>query len=278
MSSLLVTSHQISYHGYGPYRSLYSCNLKVNIKCMTRRPPSILSIASTAEGGLEVKWEVDTFFADSAPPEKVLIDLNGAPFKELDGDEDSVEIPVATITSLGAQVIAIGVSFWWSGSPPEEQQSVVSVPVQTGGGGGNTGVFPAKKPIVTIVKVQPRTVTSASSITIAWKSNNYNDGNIIWGPKNAPEAFRRNIRPVGEVYSGTFTTNQALSAATEYVFKVEVRNTLHSPTWISTTVIVRSAADTLSVRQFLLTSGKPVTTGLTTVVGPTKSVHKMLAG
>ena len=78
---------------------------------MTRRPPSILSIASTAEGGLEVKWEVDKFFEDSAPPERVLIDLNGAPFKELDGDEDSVEIPVATITSLGAQVIAISVYF-----------------------------------------------------------------------------------------------------------------------------------------------------------------------
>jgi len=246
---------------------------------MTRRPPSILSIASTAEGGLEVKWEVDTFFADSAPPEKVLIDLNGAPFKELDGDEDSVEIPAATITSLGAQVIAIGVIFWWSGSPPEEQQSVVTVPIQTGGGGGgNTGVFPAKKPIVTIVNVQPRTVTSASSITIAWKSNNYNDGNIFWGPKNAPAAFRQNIRPRGEIYSGTFTTNQALSATTEYVFKVEVRNTLHSPDWISTTIIVRSAADTLSVRQFLLTSGKPVTTGLAAVVGPAKSVHKMLAG
>ena len=246
---------------------------------MTRRPPSILSIASTAEGGLEVKWAVDTFFPDSAPPEKVLIDLNGAPFKELDGDEDSVEIPAATITSLGAQVIAIGVIFWWSGSPPEEQQSVESVPVQTGGGGGgNTGVFPAKKPIVTIVNIQPRTVTSASSITIAWKSNNYNDGNIFWGPKNAPAAFRQNIKPKGEVYNGTFTTNQALSAATEYVFKVEVRNTLHSPGWISTTIIVRSAADTLSVRQFLLTSGKPVTTGLAAVVGPARSVHKMLAG
>lgn len=246
---------------------------------MTRRPPSILSIASTAEGGLEVKWEVDTFFADSEPPEKVLIDLNGIPFKQLDGDEDSVEIPAETITALGAQVIAIGVIFWWSGVPPEEQQSVVSVPVGTGGGGaGNTGVFPAKKPVVTIVKVQPRTVNSASSITIAWESNNYNDGNIFWGPKNAPAAFRHNIRPQGEVYSGTFTTNQALSAATEYVFKVEVRNTLHSPTWISTTVFVRSAADTLSVRQFLLTSGKPVTTGLATIVGPTKSVHTMLAG
>ena len=246
---------------------------------MTRRPPSILSVASTAEGGLEVKWEVDTFFADSAPPEKVLIELNGAAFKELDGGEDSVEIPLATITSLAAQVIAIGVIFWWEGPPVEEQQSAVSVPVQMGGGGGgNSGVFPASKPVVTIVQVQPRTVSKAASITIAWKSNNYNDGNIFWGPKTAPEAFRRNIRPRGEVYSGTFVTNQFISPATEYVFKVEVRNTLHSPTWISTTVIVRSAADTLSVRQFLITSGKPVTTGLATVVGPARSVHKMVVG
>jgi len=246
---------------------------------MTRRSPNILSIASTAEGGLEVKWEVDSFFADSEPPEKVLIDLNSVPFKQLDGDEDSVEIPAETITALHVQVVAVQVIFWWSGSPPEEQQSVVTVPVQTGGGGGGqSGVFPAKKPVVTIVKVQPRTVNSASSITIAWSSNNYNDGNIFWGPKNAPEAFRQNIRPRGEVYSGTFTTNQPLSAATEYVFKVEVRNTLHSPGWISTTIIVRSAANTLSVRQFLLTSGKPVTTGLATVVGPTRSVHQLLAG
>lgn len=245
---------------------------------MTRRPPTILSIASTAEGGLEVKWEVDTFFADSEPPEKVLIRLEGVLFKELDGDENSVEIPAATITSLGLQAIAIGVIFSWSGPPVEEQQSAVSVPVQTdGGGGGRTGVFPAQKPVVTIVNVQPRTVNSVSSITIAWKSNNYNDGNIFWGPKN-PAAFRHNIRPRGEVYSGTFKTNQALSAATEYVFKVEVRNTLHSPGWISTTIIVRSAADTLSVRQFLLTSGKPVTTGLAAVVGPTRSVHQLLAG
>ena len=226
-----------------------------------------------------MKWEVDTFFPDSAPPEKVLIELSGLEFKALDGDEDSVEIPAATIASLGTQVIAIGVIFWWSGSPPEEQQSVVSVPVGSGGGGGgNTGVFPARKPVVTIVNVQPRTVNTASSITIAWKSNNYNDGNIFWGPKNAPAAFRHNIRPRGEVYSGTFKTNQPLSAATEYVFKVEVRNTLHSPGWISTTIIVRSAADTLSVRQFLITSGKPVTTGLAAVVGPARSVHKLLAG
>ena len=61
----------------------------------------------------------------------MLIDLNGVPFDQLDGDETSVEIPAAALTALGTPVVAISVSFWWSGSPPEEQQSVVSVPVQT---------------------------------------------------------------------------------------------------------------------------------------------------
>lgn len=153
------------------------------------------------------------------------------------------------------------------------------MPVQTGGtGGGNTGVLPAAKPIVTVVQVQPRTVHGPSSIKIAWQSNNYNDGNIFWGPASAPAAFRRSIRPVGENYSGTFTTDRALTPATQYVFKVEVRNTLHSATWIATTILVRSAVDTLSARQFLLTSGRPVTTGLATLVGPTRSVRTMLVG
>jgi hypothetical protein len=250
---------------------------QVNIRFMTRRPPSILSFFSTSDGGIEVNWEVDSFFPDSAEPEKVLIDLNGVPFKELDGDETSVEIPLEKLVAFGVAQVAISVSFAWSGPPAETLQSVVLVPIQIGGAVGG-GVVPAAKPIVTVVHVQPRTVLTASNIEIAWKSNNYNDGNIFWGPKSAPEAFRRNIRPVGEVYHGTFTTNQPLSPATQYVFKVEVRNTLQSPRWISTTIMVRSAPDTLSVREFLIASGRPVTSSLAALVGPAKSLHKMLVG
>jgi hypothetical protein len=245
---------------------------------VTRRPPTILSVVSSADGGVEVAWEVDTFFADSAAPEKVLIDLNGVPFAELDGDEVSVEIPAEALAALGTPVVAISISFWWSGSPPEEQQSAVSVPVQGGGTPGNTGVLPAAKPTVTVVQVRPRTVHAANQITIAWQSNNYNDGNIVWGPESAPAAFRRSIRPRGEVYSGTFATDRALSPATRYVFKVEVRNALHSPTWIATTVVVRSAPDTLSLRQFLLTSGSPIGSSVATLVGPDRSLRKLLLG
>jgi len=244
---------------------------------MTHRPPSILSASSTADNGIEVKWEVDAFFVDSAQPEKVRIDLNGVPFKELDGDENSVEIPAAAIVAAGTPVLVIGVSFLWSGSPGDEQQSVLSLPVQTSSS-NNAGVRPTKKPVVMLVHVQKRTAQTASNIEIAWVSDNYNDGNIFWGPANAPTSFKRNIKPIGEVYNGKFTTNQPLSPATPYVFKVEVRNTLQSPTWISTTIIVKSAADTLSVRQFLQASGRPVSTGLATLVGPTKSVHKLLVG
>lgn len=246
---------------------------------MARWPPSILSVLPTSDGGVEVKWEVDTFFGDSEEPEKVLIDLNGLQFSQLDGDEDSVEVSRDQLVALGTQVVAISVTFWWSGPPSQELQSSVTVPVQTGGiGPGNSGVNPAAKPVVTVEHVQRRTVQSLSSIKIAWRSNNYNDGNIFWGPASAPRAFARNIRPVGENYQGTFTTDRALTAATVYVFTVEVRNTLHSPTWIATSVAVRSAADFLSVRQFLIASGTPLSASLRSIVGVGRSVRQLLLG
>jgi hypothetical protein len=244
---------------------------------MTRRPPTILSVSSTAAHGIEAKWEVDTFFPDSAQPEKVLIDLNGSLFAELDGDEDSVEIPNATLSALGTPSVTISVSFWWSGPPAEEQQSSVSVPIDVGGG-AHGGVVPAAKPIVTLLQVLPRTAQAKSSISIGWKSNNYNDGNIVWGRADAPTAFQRSIKPVGTKYDGVFTTDQKLASATLYAFKVAVRNTLQSPNWISTTIMVRSAADTLSLRAFLLASGRPINTGLATVVGAAKSLHRLLVG
>jgi hypothetical protein len=157
----------------------------------------------------------------------------------------------------------------------EEQQSVASVALQKPLT-GNSGVLPAAKPIVTIVRVISRTTKTPAKIEIAWKSDNYNDGNIIWGPANAPTLFTHPIKPVGTTYHGTFGTDHPLTSATPYVFQVAVRNTLHSKEWVSTTVLVRSAADTLSVRQFLLASGIPVTTSLTSVAGPAKSLRNLL--
>ena len=245
---------------------------------MARHPPSILSLASSDGGGVEITWAIDTFFPDSEAPEKVLVDLNGVLFSELDGDETSVEIPQARLAALGTTVAAISISFWWSGEPPQELQSTVTLPLQAGGGGGNAGVLPAAQPVVTVVKVQARTRQAPSSITIAWKSNNYNDGNIFWGPADRPEAFRHNIRPHGEIYHGTFQTDQPLLSAVNYVFKVEVRNTLHSPGWISTTAVVRSASDTVSLRQFLQGSSLPASSSIHALVGPDRSVRRMILG
>lgn len=241
---------------------------------MTRRSPAIVSVMSTEDGNVEVTWEVDSFFGDSEEPEKVLIDLNGAPFQQLDGDETSVEIPIATLTGLGTAVVIISVSFWWSGSPPEEQMSVVQLPVHHPSAGG---VYPAARPMVTVEHVRPRTVHAPATIAIAWKSNNYNDGNIFWGPQGAPP-FVHSIRPRGEVYNGVFTTDKPLIPSRLYEFKVEVRNTLYSPDWISTTILVRSAAETLSVREFLIASGKAPTTPLAGLVGAARSLRGMLLG
>lgn len=255
------------------------------LRRMTRRPPSIQGVLPTAEGGFEVFWAVDTFFPDSAEPERVLVDLNGVLFSNLDGDETSVDVPGETVTALGGSSIIVSVSFWWSGSPAEEQQSSVVVPVQGGPGPGSGGVFPAMKPVVTLVRVQPRTAGAPASITIAWRTNNHNDGNIFWGPAAAPRSFVRNIRPANaSVTTGTFTTDRPLVAGSLYSFTVEVRNTLHSPAWLATTALIRAAAEapatvsTTSVRQFLQQTGRPTTSGLAPLVGPSGSVRTLILG
>ena len=252
---------------------------------MTHRAPSILGVFSSGEGGFDLHWGVDTFFPDSDAPEKVLVDLNGLAFKELDGDEDSVEVPLAVITALGSPAISVSVSFWWSGPPAEELQSSLIVPVSTGTVAGNAGVFPAMRPIVTLVGIQPRTANKPSSITIAWRTNNHNDGNIFWGPASAPRSFGRNIKPANaSVTSGTFTTDRPLTANTQYFFTVEVRNTLHSTQWLATTVVARSATEappvvrTNSVHQYLQQTGRPVTSSLATLVGPSRSLRKLILG
>ena len=140
------------------------------------------------------------------------------------------------------------------------------------------GVHPAAPPQVNVVRVVPRTATNPASITLAWKSNNYNDGNIRWGPESNPGAFRHGIRPVGEVYSGQFTTDAALTPGARYVFRVEVRNTLHSPGWIASTITVTVPAALWSVRGFLQLSGKPVDRGIAAFVGPSRSVRTWIRG
>lgn len=253
---------------------------------MTRRPPSIQGVFSTSGGGLKVAWTLDTFFPDSAEPERVLVDLNGNLFENLDGDQTSVDVPQATVTALGGSSIIVSVSFWWSGSPAEEQQSSVVVPVQGAPGPGNEGVYPATKPVVSLVRVQARTPTSPASIEIAWRTNNHNDGNIFWGPVAAPRSFVRNIRPANaSVTTGMFATDQPLTSGVLYSFTVEVRNTLHSPEWLATTALIRAAAEapktivpTTSLRQYLQQTGRPITSSLAPLVGPSNSIRKMILG
>jgi hypothetical protein len=246
---------------------------------MARRPPEILSVTSSAEGGMTVTWQVDEFFGDSEAGEKVLVELNGLAFQELDGDETSVDVDGDTLARFAPGLLTVGVIFWWSGNPAEEQHSAIQVPLHSSTvPPGNQGIAPAAKPVVTIVRVQPRTAAAPSQVTIAWKSNNYNDGNIHWGPQAAPRQFTHNIRPVGTVYEGTWTTDRPLASATGYVFTVSVRNTLHSPPWIETSIVAMTAADVLSVRAFLVASGAPPTGGVRAAMGAERSVHRWLTG
>ena len=245
---------------------------------MTRHPPSLVSVTTTIEGGIEITWEVDSFFSDSEPPEQVRVDLQGIPVSLLDGDADSEEISPEAIAAVNLPVVAVSVTFLWLGPPVEEQQSSVVVPVQVGPGAGQSGVNPAAKPVVTLVHVQPRRPGTPSNIRIHWKSNNYNDGNLFWGPPGNPRAFAKNVRPVGENYEGTFTTDRPLVPGALYTFTVEVRNTLHSPGWLATSLVVRSAPDYVSLRRFFIDSGTPVTTSVRSLIGADRSVRKLVIG
>ena len=255
----------------------------VYARAMTRRPPAILAVLVAWDGGLEVTWEVDTFFADSEEPERVLVSLNGVLVDNLDGDEVSADIAADLVTGLGSPVAVVSVSFWWSGTPAEEQQSSVPVQVRVPAGAGQAGVLPAMQPTVTLEGVRPRVGGAPATITIRWRTNNHNDGNIVWGPAATPRQFRHNIRPANaSVVTGTFTTNQPLVGGALYSFTVEVRNTLHSPGWLATTIVVRAPAEpfapTSSVRQFLIQTGRPVTSGLFALVGQDRSVRRLILG
>jgi len=245
---------------------------------MTRRPPSIVNVVTTADGGIKISWEVDSFFPDSEAPEKIRVDLQGIAFSTLDGDTDSEEIPRATVMALNLPVVVVSVSFLWMGPPVEEQQSSALVPVQVGAGTGRSGVNPAAKPVVSVVHVQPRTRQLASNIRIHWQSNNYNAGKLLWGGPGNARAFERNIGPVGQNYQGTFTTDRPLVPATLYTFTVEVRNTLHSPGWLSTSIVVRSAPDYVSLRKFLIDTGTPVTASVRSLVSAGRSVRHLIIG
>jgi len=65
---------------------------------------------------------------------------------------------------------------------------------------------------------------------------------------------------------------------------VEVRNTLHSTQWLATTVVAKSATEapavvrTSSLRQYLLQSGRPVTSSLAAVIGPSRSLRSLILG
>lgn len=244
---------------------------------VTRRPPDILGVAALPGGGLEVRWATDTFFGDSEDPERVLIALNAQVVDSLDGDETSATIEAEQVSALAPGVLTIGVIYWWSGSPEETQQSAVQIPLSGGPGAGQAGVDPARQPEVSVA-VEPRTPTRPLRLRVEWTSHNYNDGEIVWGPRHAPEQYLHSIRPRGTVYQGAWVTDRPVEPQTLYRVSVRVRNTLHSPTWLSTSVWVRTPDTVLSVRAFLAAGGHAPAAGLRSAMGAERSVHRWLTG
>lgn len=243
---------------------------------MTRHPPSIDSVVPT-DGGLTVDWSVDDFFADSESPDKVRVDLNGVVFRELAGDSTELQVPKASILALGASEVMVSVSFLWNGSPSEELQTT-SPPIPVNSGSTTVGGGLPPPPTVHVEKVQGRTLNSQASITLSWASNNYNDANVFWGTQSQQPKFQTRIPPHGDVYHGTFTTDKPLIGGEFYVFDFQVRNTMLSPTWFSTKIVVRALPDVSSVRKFMQVSGLPGSATLRTIVGSGGRMRPLLFG
>ncbi|WP_330329879.1 hypothetical protein OHS33_09170 [Streptomyces sp. NBC_00536] len=86
-----------------------------------------------------------------------------------------------------------------------------------------------------------------------------------------PRLHTHNIVPHGANYSGTFTTDQPLRPRTAYRFTVQVTNGFEHRT-VPSEATVTSAANIISVRQFLGASGVPTPTGLR---GPLHGAHSL---
>jgi hypothetical protein len=130
---------------------------------------------------------------------------------------------------------------------------------------GSASDDPLPTPVLRVVAIEPKILHKQNRITIGWSSNNYTHAKVIWGAiggskREVVSEPGRNGREVD--YTGTFTTDVDLTPNTPYEFSVEVKNNMRSQSSTSEPIMVRSAANFRSLRQFLLASGIPQDQGI----------------
>ncbi|WP_329391822.1 hypothetical protein OG625_40895 (plasmid) [Streptomyces sp. NBC_01351] len=229
---------------------------------MSRKPPTITVQYLKGDGSLHLEWDLDRFFPDPEDPDEVWIELPAGPVTgPMDGREvREIDLPASTVQPYAGTVLGGSVVFKWTGPPDDVQGSAFAIALP----GGGSPAPPAQVPFVPQLQVlarEPKTLRNENRITIGWASYSYNKGNIFWGPADQPRLHTHNIDPHGAKYSGTFTTDRPLRPRTAYRFTVQVTNGFEHRT-VEAEITATSAANHISVRQFLRESGVPTPTGL----------------
>jgi hypothetical protein len=223
-----------------------------------RRAPSISMCGYDDDFALIIAWTVDTFFPDAEPPEDVWVEVNDQRYRaKLGAAARELTIPSAELAKLPGDTVKVGVVFAWSGFPDTALRAELSVGLRGAGGGVKPPAERQQTPTVTLVAIQPRTLTEPNRITIAWKGYSYTSGRVVWGTSGAARR-ESGFTPGGGSqpnYSGSFTTTAPLEPRAMYEFVVEVKNAHQGRTFTSPPLAIRAAANIRSVRDFLKASG-----------------------
>jgi hypothetical protein len=137
-------------------------------------------------------------------------------------------------------------------------------------------------PVITVQPPISATLNHANQITISWESDDYTDGQVIWGPLTNPQqtvsAF--NASDSGNVpdYTGTYTADIPPNLAGQLIeFTVQVRNSIQDyKLWFPSHVLVRSAQNYTSLRRFLGASNVALPTGIRQYFKGTMSLRALM--
>jgi hypothetical protein len=138
-------------------------------------------------------------------------------------------------------------------------------------------------PLITVQQPIPATLNHANQITIGWQSNDYTDGQVLWGPLTNPQqtVSSFNAGDSGNVpdYTGTYTTDIPSNLAGQLMeFTVQVRNTFQdAKLWFPSHVLVRSAQNYTSLRKFLEASNVAPSTGIKQYFIGTTSLRALMS-
>lgn len=257
---------------------------------MSRWAPEIMSaLWDEQTGALAVAWRAPDFQDFESPDHVIVEEAHGFSSGLLDPDETSYAIDgnvARNLAKSGIGLLTIGVIFQWGAEPDDDvRKSGVEIPnpywQQPGVGAGGP-----ERPRLRAT-AHARTMAAPASITLGWESNNWTEGRIEWGPNDNPRAFLHRIKPgpghynpeIDRLrYNGEWRTDVSLQPSTIYSFSLAVRNPHETPTWFETSIAVRSADDTLSIREYMIANALDAGTPLRGAMQPELSTHIWLTG